>query len=1297
MATLILQTAGAAAGTVLGGPIGGIIGGALGTMAGSGLDAALLGGLAGGRTVEGPRLSDVAGLSSTEGEPIPRVYGRARIGGTLIWATRPLEVASTGAVTAAGGKAIGGGKVKRTAYAYFVDLAIGLCEGPVAGVRRVWADGREIDLTTVALRLHRGAADQEPDPLIVAKEGPENAPAYRGLAYVVFERLALAEFGNRIPQFAFEVLRPVAGLAGMIRAVCLIPGSTEFGLDPLRVTEEAGYGTTRPANRFQMQAGADVVASLDALQALCPRLTRVSLVASWFGDDLRAGRCTIRPRVDNAAKVTSGDTWAVAGLRRDAVAPVSTAPGGGPAYGGTPSDAGLTRLVAELNRRGLGVVLYPFVMMDVAADNALPDPHDGQAGRQPAYPWRGRITCDPAPGRPGSPDGTEVAGAQVAAFFTQYRTLALHYAALAAGWAAQGLPLAGFIVGSEFVGLTRVRAEAGRYPAVEGFRDLAATLRQRLGPDVALVYAADWTEYGADVRDGGATLRFPLDALFADPAIDAVGIDYYPPVTDWRDGAAHADLALADAIYDPAYLKDRVGAGEAFDWYYADAADRAAQRRTPITDGRYAKPWTFRAKDLVGWWTNRHVERDGGVETRATAWVPRSKPIWLTEIGVPAVDKGTNGPNVFPDPKSAENASPPASRGTRDDLIQARGLAAILERFDPALPGFEPAHNPVSSLYGGPMVPAEAIFVWCWDARPYPAFPDFDSVWADAGNWSVGHWITGRIEGLELDQLVAAILSDLGITVPAAITANAFLDGYVIDRPMSARAALEPLAQLYGLDVSAQAGALTIRGPRREVPLAIAADDLVVLREAEAPLARVRAEEAELPRSLEIGFTDGDTAEYRRASAAAIRPSGARRRETRMEAAVVTRRACAEALAEAALDARLAARDTARFTLSPRRIDLAPGDLLALPGEPGPHRILRIADSPRGRQIETRGVPLHGRTPRTDDRAGMRPRRAVPALAGPPFAVALDLPADRGSPTALQVLAVAADPWPGPVAIWRAEGEDAALVPHGFVDLPACLGETLTALPPGPLWRFDRGARLDVRLRHAGDLAAIGEAAALAGGNLFAVRSTRDGAIELIAAAGVTLIGPGTYRLTGLLRGLAGSEAQAARASPAGSLIVRLDGAVVPLVERLDEAGRPFRYRIGPATGEPADPAHVALRATAGLTALRPSSPVHLRAQREPEGVRLAWIRRTRRDGDSWDAAEIPLEEPEAYRVTVFSPEGRPLRVLTAAAPGLLYPATDEAADFGGPQGRLDVAVAQVGLAAGVGPETRAQVAVASA
>ena len=64
--------------------------------------------------------------------------------------------------------------------------------------------------------------------------------------------------------------------------------------------------------------------------------------------------------------------------------------------------------------RGLKVTLYPFMMMDVAAGNALPDPYGNPA--QPAYPWRGRITCDPAPLLPDTADGTAAARTQVEAF-----------------------------------------------------------------------------------------------------------------------------------------------------------------------------------------------------------------------------------------------------------------------------------------------------------------------------------------------------------------------------------------------------------------------------------------------------------------------------------------------------------------------------------------------------------------------------------------------------------------------------------------------------------------------------------------------------------------------------------------------------------------------------------------------------------------------------------------------------------------------------------------------------------------
>ena len=332
-----------------------------------------------------------------------------------------------------GGKGgVGGNSVTTTTYSYFGNFAVGLCEGEIGTVLRVWADGKPLDLDGVTYRIYRGSEDQEPDALIVAKEGAGNAPAYRGLAYVVFERLALEDFGNRIPQLSFELVRPVGDLENMVRAVTLIPGSTEFGYEPVTVTRRLGPGNWTAENRHVTYARSDVTGSLDELQALCPALERVAIVVTWFGSDLRAGACQIRPGVESDNKNTHKFEWSVAGIDRSDAYVVSQI-GGRPAFGGTPCDVSVQHLIRELKLRDLKITLYPFVMMDIPEGNVLPDPWSG-ATSQPVYPWRGRITCDPAPGQPGSPDGSAAAADQIADFFGDasagYRQLSRHGSAL---------------------------------------------------------------------------------------------------------------------------------------------------------------------------------------------------------------------------------------------------------------------------------------------------------------------------------------------------------------------------------------------------------------------------------------------------------------------------------------------------------------------------------------------------------------------------------------------------------------------------------------------------------------------------------------------------------------------------------------------------------------------------------------------------------------------------------------------------------------------------------------------------
>lgn len=80
---------------------------------------------------------------------------------------------------------------------------------PIRDVRRIWAEGKLLRGAAgdwkgrTGFRLHTGGEDQAADPLIASAMAV--TPAYRGLAYAVFEGMQLADYGNRIPSLTFEV------------------------------------------------------------------------------------------------------------------------------------------------------------------------------------------------------------------------------------------------------------------------------------------------------------------------------------------------------------------------------------------------------------------------------------------------------------------------------------------------------------------------------------------------------------------------------------------------------------------------------------------------------------------------------------------------------------------------------------------------------------------------------------------------------------------------------------------------------------------------------------------------------------------------------------------------------------------------------------------------------------------------------------------------------------------------------------------------------------------------------------
>ncbi len=1308
MATLVLRAAGSAIGTALGGPVGGLIGGALGAVGGAVVDSALINALTPRRS--NPQFSTVAVTNSAENVVLHKLWGRMRLGGNVIWCTQFNVGYSRVASPSGKGSIVGGSTTKVTHYT--LSFAVAFCEGGEnVSLGRVWADGNLIDLSRYAHTFHNGSETQEPDSLIESVEGVGNVPAYRGTCYLVFDAMLLDDFGNRMPQITAEIIRrpdvsDADDVTNQLKSVCLLPGAGEFVLGTLEYQSSDGFGNWYPENQHQKTGLPDFYGSMDELAAALPGREAVSLVVSWFGTDLRAGACQVVPKVEARNKTVKPADWTVAGYTR-ATAPLvsqispaaldpadTTASGGDPApvFGGTPSDATVTQAIRYMNGEGIRVMFYPFILMDVPAGNGLPDPYGGP--EQAAFPWRGRVTCHPAPGRPGTVDKMSAAAAQVNAFFAQYAPMVLHYARLCV--ASGGVDA--FVIGSELVGLTQVRASAGNggYPAITALKALAAQVKAIVGASCRVGYAADWSEYHSHrPADGSNDVIFNMDPLWSDAAIDFIGIDNYLPISDWRYGARNIDadpVKGPTTIYDKGYLSANIEGGEDYAWYYASAADRVAQNRTPIIDSAHGEDWVFRQKDIRAWWSSPHRSRPGGVrDAGVTAFVPQGKPIWFTEFGCPAIDKGTNQPNVFYDPKSSESALPYFSLGSKDDAIQRAYLEVTLSHWRD--------HAPVSTVYGGPMVEAANMFAWAWDARPYPDFPGRTAVWHDTPNYELGHWLTGRLEAVPLKWIIAELCAAVNVTAvdtARLLGASTLVPGYATDALASPRDMLAGLMDAFQFDACESAGRLVFFARGNVSPITLGEADLAVDGETDPGYSFTRASETELPGALRLSFVD-PFRNYATGTVEARKPIGHSQTVSTVSTGAVLDETYALEVATSLLQQAWVSRETATIKLPPSWLALDPGDgvTLTVDGATLSFRVKGI-DTSTYRSLELIGfdpsllkVAVAPQSPAGGTRQG---------TFGPPIVEIMDLPLVTGSedqPWAPRIAAYA-NPWAG-TDVYRRNGSG------GFdlvttVAVPAVMGVLTGPLYPGPVGRWDRGNTLSVRFFSAAGLLSLADAQVFAGANALAVKNDASGQWEVVQFAAATLTGNNSYNLSRLLRGQLGTEGAmgtGAAPIPAGARVVVLDAnALGILTEPVDSRALAQTLRYGPSTGTVGDATFTDVTVHPQGVGLRPWSVSLITARRDPATGDLAvtWVRRTRFAGDSWDPDTVPLnEDHEEYRLDVLKLDGSPARTVTGlSTPAWTYPAADQVADFGGPPTAVTIRIAQVSALFGPGqPATR--------
>lgn len=550
-----------------------------------------------------------------------------------------------------------------------------------------------------------------------------------------------------------------------LNSFCIGPGAGEFVYDTVPIA----YSTGGYENYHTIYGKTDFSVAMDNMQKEFPSVDHVYAVVSWFGDDLRAGFCTIRPKVDNPDKVTIPYVWSVNGVFREDAQVVSFYDGK-PAYGGTPSDNSVVRMCVDYFNRGIAVGLYIFQSMDIPIGNDLPNPN-GTIG-QPPYPWRGEIeVLDTSQLTPdatteiehffGNVQASDISISidpetyEVTTVYTGssedwgLRRQVLHYAKLTQ--AINNLipgTCTELILSSELRALFQSRSSQFTCPAVPLMQVLLADVKSLVGSDVRITYAFDHSDWnGFSPKDGSGDWINHGDAIYADPNCDFIGIDWYEPISDWRDGTNFLDYQAGwRYIYDPNYLYQYVNGGENKDWYYASYEARVNQIRTPITDGANHKPWVYEAKNVPDWWENQHYNRIAGHEFGSpTAWVPKSKTIEYTELGFGSVDKATNEPSKFFDPKSSEGGYPYFSNGNPDILIEQRGLEATYS--------YWANNNKTSPLFNGNMI--SRFSVWNYDARPYPTYPLRTDVWGDTDEYPNAQTVDGKIS-FEVEHLDTA-------------------------------------------------------------------------------------------------------------------------------------------------------------------------------------------------------------------------------------------------------------------------------------------------------------------------------------------------------------------------------------------------------------------------------------------------------------------------------------------------------------------------------------------------------------
>lgn len=417
----------------------------------------------------------------------------------------------------------------------------------------------------------------------------------------------------------------------------------------------------------------------------------------------------------------------------------------------------------------------------------------------------------------------------------------------------------------------------------------------------------------------------------------------------------------------------------------------------------------------------------------------------------------------------------------------------------------------------------------------------------------------------------------------------------------------------------------------------------------------------------EVSITYHDAARDYQTGLQRARATGPGQRATQIQLPAVIDAGAAKALAEQNLAEMDAGRTTMQLYLDWRRMTLRAGAVLRVPGRPGRWRVKQWTIAHMLMRIELARLPdlVSGESVTSPG----RPTSAPDDVHGPTRIVLADLPIlTDASATQPRLFAFA-----GGGAGWRRAAQtfttdDGQSWQNLATRAPAIIGEAANLLPFAGAALIDTNNAIEVHLADAEAVLLSCNDQSLAMGTNLALLGR-----ELIQFGHAEQLDAGRWRLSRLLRGRRGTDAEASRHEP-GEAFVLIEEASAQWIDAGREVIGGMARVMASGVGDSA-PAEAMAPITG--SALRPPSPVHLSAVRQSNGdIVIQWVRRSRHGWTWGDGADAPLgEEREAYRISIGN--GGFARTVDLAEPRYRYAMSEQAED--GAAGSIQIEILQLG------------------